>query len=139
MCVFMIFLFVSVVSVSIVVMYGWIAGTLTIVGMLGLHGDRSTGSRYCSRSSDRAAGSRLMSNSAGDRHPLGEGFLPVTCPRPILQSNVESAEPRKSRRMRKNRFTEAQIIEMIKEQEACPQLRCAVGTVLARRHSTSLR
>jgi putative transposase len=49
----------------------------------------------------------------------GSGAVPL-CPAPLKfpQSDAESAQPEGADDMRKSRFTEAQIIGMIKEQEA---------------------
>jgi putative transposase len=45
-------------------------------------------------------------------------MLELTCPRTFPQSDVDSAQPEGADEVRKNRFTEAQIIGMTKEHEA---------------------
>ena len=49
---------------------------------------------------------------------LDERFVGDLPPRKFRQSDVESVQPEGADEMRKSRFTEAQIIGMIKEQEA---------------------
>ncbi len=52
---------------------------------------------------------------------MSDGLGPVkvmTCPRKFPRSDVDSAQPEGADDVRKSRFTEAQIIGMIKEQEA---------------------
>jgi hypothetical protein len=63
----------------------------------------------------------------------------VTCPWKFHQSDVELAQPELADGMRKSHFTEAQIIVMIKEQEAlvCQPLNCAASMASAQWRFTS--